>query len=119
MEYPISESEYRFMEILWEQEPVSSMELVRFCRERLNWKKSTTYTVIRKLSDKKIVSSENTIVRSLVSRDCMHRQESDRFLKRKFGGSLPSYITAYLQDRKLTQVEAEHLQKLIRDVTED
>jgi len=119
VEYPISESEYRFMEILWEQEPVSSMELVRFCRERLNWKKSTTYTVIRKLSDKKIVSSENTIVRSLVSRDCMQKQESDRFLKRKFGGSLPSFITAYLQDRKLTKEEAEHLQKLIRDVTED
>ncbi len=71
------------------------------------------------IKDKKIVSSENTIVRSLVSRDCMQKQESDRFLKRKFGGSLPSFITAYLQDRKLTKEEAEHLQKLIRDVTED
>lgn len=119
MAYHISESEYRFMEILWEKEPVSSMDLVRFCNERLNWKKSTTYTVIRKLCEKKIVSSENTIVQSLVSRDCIQRQESDHFLKRKFGGSLPSFITAYLQDRKLTKEEAEHLQKLIRDATED
>lgn len=119
MEYHISESEYRFMEILWEKEPVSSMDMVRFCSERLNWKKSTTYTVIRKLSEKKIVNSKNTIVRSLVSKDCMQRQESACFLKRKFGGSLPSFITAYLQDRKLTKEEAERLQKLIRDATED
>lgn len=119
MEYHISESEYRFMEILWEEEPVSSMELVRLCGERLNWKKSTTYTVIRKLSEKQIVSSENTIVRTLVSRNCIQRQESNHILNRKFGGSLPSFITAYLQDKKLTKEEAERLQKLIQDATED
>jgi len=119
MKYHISESEYRFMEILWKEEPVSSMDLVRLCGERLDWKKSTTYTVIRKLSEKQIVCSENTIVRALVSRDCIQRQESRHFLERKFGGSLPSFIAAYLQDKKLTREEAERLQKLIRDATED
>lgn len=119
MGHHISESEYRFMEILWEKEPVSSMDLVRLCSERLDWKKPTTYTVIRKLSEKQIVCSENTIVRTLVSRGCIQRQESNHFLERKFGGSLPSFITAYLQDKKLTKEEAERLQKLIRDATED
>ncbi len=118
-EHHISESEYRFMEILWEEEPVSSMALVQLCGERLNWKKSTTYTVIRKLSEKQIVCSENTIVRALVSRDCIQKQESGRFLERIFGGSLPSFITAYLQDRKLTTEEAARLQQLIQDATEE
>ncbi len=119
MGYHISDSEYRFMEILWEEEPVSSMELVRLCSNLLNWKKSTTYTVIRNLSEKQIVYSENAIVRTRVSRGCIQRQESSCFLNRKFGGSLPSFIAAYLQDRKLTREEAERLQKLIWDAAED
>lgn len=119
MEHHISESEYRFMEILWEEEPVSSMELVRLCRQRLDWKKSTTYTVIRKLSEKGIVANEHAIVRTLVSRGCIQKQESSRFLERKFGGSLPSFITAYLQDKKLTKEEAERLKKLIQDATQE
>ncbi len=102
MTYHINESEYRLMEILWEEEPVNSMELVRICASRLDWKKSTTYTVIRKLSQKQI-----------------QKQESNEFLKRKFGGSLPSFITAYLQDKKLTKDEAEKLKKLIQDAAED
>ncbi len=119
MTYHINESEYRLMEILWEEEPVNSMELVRICASRLDWKKSTTYTVIRKLSQKQILSNENAVVRSLVSRNSILKQESNEFLKRKFGGSLPSFITAYLQDKKLTKDEAEKLKKLIQDAAED
>ena len=119
MEYHINESEYRFMEILWEEEPVISTDLVQVCKEKLNWKKSTTYTVIRKLSEKKIVSNEQTVVRTLVSRDSIQRQESNNFLTKKFGGSLPSFINAYLQDKKLTKEEAQRLQKLIEDATEE
>lgn len=119
MEYHINESEYRFMEILWEEEPVGSTELVRICKEKLNWKKSTTYTVIRKLSEKMIVSNEQTVVRALVSRDSIQKQESNNFLSRKFQGSLPSFVNAYLQDKKLTKEEAERLQKLIQDATEE
>ncbi len=119
MTYHINESEYRLMEILWEEEPVNSMELVRICASRLDWKKSTTYTVIRKLSQKQILSNENAVVRSLVSRNSIQKQESNEFLNRKFGGSLPSFITAYLQDKKLTKDEAEKLKKLIQDAAED
>ena len=119
MTYHINESEYRFMEILWEEEPVNSMELVRICAQRLDWKKSTTYTVIRKLSQKQIVSNEHAVVRALVSRDCIQKQESNDFLNRKFGGSLPSFVAAYLQDKKLTKEEAQDLKKLIQDAAEE
>lgn len=119
MAYHVNESEYRFMEILWKVEPVNSMELVRICQKKLGWKKSTTYTVIRKLSDKNIVCNEEAVVRTLVSRDSMQKQESNEFLDRKFGGSLPSFVTAFLQDRKLTREEAEYLKKLIQEKTEE
>lgn len=119
MQYHINESEFRFMEILWEEEPVNSTDLVRICRERLEWQKSTTYTVIRKLCGKQIVSNEASVVRALVSREHIQKQESKEFLDRKFGGSLPSFITAYLQDRRLTKEEAERIRRLIEDASED
>ena len=119
MEYHINESEYRFMEILWDAEPVSSTELVKLCAGQLNWKKSTTYTVIRNLSDKKIICNDHAIVRTLVSREAVQKQESHNFLKKKFGGSLPSFITAYLRDKKLTKEEAERIQRMIQDAVDD
>ncbi|MDE7312122.1 MAG: BlaI/MecI/CopY family transcriptional regulator [Eubacterium sp.] len=119
MEYHINESEYRFMEVLWEVGPASSMELVRICEKRLNWKKSTTYTVIRNLSEKQAVCNDHTTVRPLVSRESMQKQESHSFLTKRFGGSLPSFLMAYLKDRKLTKEEALRLQKLIQDAAED
>jgi len=73
----IFESEYRFLCILWENEPIASPQLVKLCNEELGWKKSTTYTVIKKLSDKRIVKNENTIVSSLVDKTEVDRQESE------------------------------------------
>lgn len=119
MEYHINESEYRFLDILWDTEPIPSMELVKVCLEKLGWKKPTTYTVIRNLSEKGIVSNENAVVRSLVSRDNIQRQESDEFLQKKFKGSLPAFVAAFLQGRKLTQEEAEQIQKMIDDAVEE
>ena len=119
MAYHINESEYRFMEILWEEAPVNSMELVRICAERLDWKKSTTYTVIRKLCQKQAVKNEDAVVCPLVTRDCIQKQESNDFLNKKFGGSLPSFINAYLKDKKLTKDEAEKLKKLIQEAEEN
>lgn len=118
MNYHINESEYRFLDILWDEEPVNSMELVRLCSERLGWKKPTTYTVIRNLSEKGILCNENAIVRTLVSRDQIQKQESNEFLQKKFRGSLPAFIAAFLQDKKLTQEEAEQLQKMIDHAVE-
>lgn len=119
MHYHINESEYRLMDILWDTEPINSMELVGLCRERLGWKKSTTYTILRSLGEKQIVRNENAIVRTLVSRGQIQRQESKEFLEKKFHGSLPAFIAAFLQDEKLTEKEARELQELIHQAAEE
>lgn len=118
MEYKINESEYRFMEVLWEIEPIGSMELVKRCEEMLGWKKSTTFTVIKKLTEKKVVENNNAVVRALVKKDEVQRQESRDFLDRKFQGSLPAFVAAFLQDRKLSEEEAVRLQKMIQEAVD-
>ena len=100
METPkIFESEYRFCEILWENEPVTSSELVRLCNERLEWKKSTTYTVIRRLSERGVLKSEGAVVTSLVSREEVQSAESAEVVERTFSGSLPSFIAAFTRKK--------------------
>lgn len=114
----IYESEYRFLQILWEQEPVASPELVKLCSERLGWKKSTTYTVIKKLVGKGIVKSEKTIVRALVTKEEADRQAGEELLERTCQGNIPAFFAAFLKDRKLTGEEVTKLRKLI-DETQD
>lgn len=117
MDYHINESEYRLMDILWDVQPINSMELVGLCGERLGWKKSTTYTVLRNLGEKQILQNENAVVQALVSRGEIQRQESRDFLKKKFRGSLPAFIAAFLQEEKLTKKEVEELQELINQAS--
>ena len=119
MEYRINESEYRFMDILWDVEPVKSTELVKICNEKLGWKKPTTFTVIRNLGEKEILKNDQSMVTSLVSRACIQKQESNDFLEKKFNGSLPAFVATFLQDRKLTQKEAADIQKLINEAMEE
>ena len=114
----IFESEYRFLCILWENEPVASPKLVPLFNEALGGKKSTTYTVIKKLSDKGIVKNENTIVSSLVGKTEVDRQESEELLQRTSHGHIPTFLAAFLKDRKLSREEAEHIRQLI-DEAED
>ena len=109
----IFESEYLFLCLLWEKEPVTSPELVKLCEEQFGWKKSTTYTVIRKLSDKGIVKSEKTVVESLVSKEEVDRQAGDELLERTAKGNIPSFLATFLKDRQLTREEAEHIKKMI------
>ncbi len=114
MEVPkIFESEYRFCEILWENEPVTSSELVRLCREKLEWKKSTTYTVIRRLSERGVIKSEDAIVTSLVSREDAQSSESTEIVERTFSGSLPSFIAAFTRKKNLSRQEIDEIQKII------
>ncbi len=114
----IFESEYRFLCILWEHEPVSSPELVKLCNQEFGWKKSTTYTVIKKLADKGIIRNENTIVESLVNKEEVDRQASDELLERTCQGNVPSFLAAFLKDRKLSKEEAERIKKMIEDASE-
>ncbi len=114
----VFESEYRFLCILWEHEPVSSPELVKLCNQEFGWKKSTTYTVIKKLADKGIIRNKNTIVESLVSKEEVDRQASDELLERTCQGNVPSFLAAFLKDRKLSKEEAERIKKMIEDASE-
>ena len=114
MEYHIAASEYRFMQIVWEHAPVGSGEIVRLCGEKLGWKKSTTYTEIKRLSEKGYIKNENAIVVPLYTREEVQSQESGAFVERTFSGSLPQFLTAFLGGRKkLSAKEAAELKKLI------
>ena len=109
----IFESEYRFMEILWEREPVSSSELVKLCQEKLEWKKSTTYTVIKRLSERGAVKSENAIVTAVVSRQEAQSAESMEIVEKNFSGSLPQFVAAFTRKKELTDAELDEIQKII------
>ena len=115
----IFESEYRFLSILWENEPVASPKLVELCNEQLGWKKSTTYTVIKKLIDKNVVKNDNTIVSSLVSKEEVDRQESEELLQRANQGNVPAFLAAFLKYRKLSKADVERIRQLIDEAEED
>jgi len=114
----IFESEYLFLCLLWEKEPVASPELVKLCEQRFGWKKSTTYTVIRKLSDKGVVKSEKTIVQSLVSKEEVDWQAGEELLERTTQGNIPSFLATFLKDRKITKEEAERIKRMIDESCE-
>ncbi len=114
METPkIFESEYRFCLILWEYEPLTSAELVRLCAEQLGWKRTTTYTVIKRLSERGVVKSENTIVTSLVSKDEVQAAEIDELMEKTFEGSLPAFFAAFTKRQKISAEELDELQQMI------
>jgi len=109
----VFESEYRFCLILWEHEPVKSSELVNLCREQLGWKPTTTYTVIKRLSERGVLKNEQTIVTSLVSKDQVQAAEIDELVEKKFEGSLPAFVAAFTRHRKLSETEIDEVQKMI------
>lgn len=114
METPkIFESEYRFCLILWEHEPVKSGELVRLCRERLGWKPTTTYTVIKRLAQRGVLKNENAVVSSLISREQAQTAEIDALVETKFGGSLPAFLAAFTRRRRLSASEIDEMQRMI------
>ena len=114
MEVPkVFESEYRLCLILWEHEPIKSSELVQLCREQLGWKPTTTYTVIKRLSERRVLQNENTIVTSLVSKDQVQAAEIDELVEKTFEGSLPAFVAAFTKHRKLSAKEVDEVQAMI------
>ena len=114
METPkIYESEYRFCLILWANEPVKSKELVRLCQEQLGWKSTTTYTVIKRLSERGVLKNENTIVTSLVSKDDAQAYEIGELVEKKFEGSLPAFIAAFAKHQNISEEELDEVQRMI------
>ena len=109
----VFESEYRFCLILWEHKPVRSSELVALCREQLGWKPTTTYTVIKRLSERGVLVNENSVVRALVTKDEVQAAEIDELVEKKFGGSLPAFIAAFAKNRRLSKSELDEVQRMI------
>ena len=109
----IFESEYRFCLILWEHEPIKSTKLAKLCKEKLDWSKTTTYTVIKRLSERGVVKNENTIVTSLVSKEEAQRAEIDELVEKRFEGSLPAFIAAFAKDKALSDEEVAEIRRII------
>ena len=109
----IFESEYRFCLILWEHEPIKSGELVKLCREQLGWKPTTTYTVIKRLSERGVLKNENTVVSTLVSKEQVQASEIEELVEKTFEGSLPAFIAAFTKHQKLSQKDIDEVQQMI------
>lgn len=114
METPkVYDSEYRFCQILWEHEPVKSGDLVRLCQQQLGWKATTTYTVIKRLSQRGVLKNENTIVTSLVSKGAVQAAELEELVDKTFEGSLPAFVAAFTRHRSITDAEIDEVQAMI------
>lgn len=114
MEEPkVFESEYRFCLILWEYQPVKSKELVRLCQAQLGWKPTTTYTVIKRLSERGILKNENTIVTALVTKEEVQASEINNLVKSKFDDSLPAFVAAFAKHRRLSSKDLDAVQAMI------
>ena len=109
----VFESEYRFCLILWEHEPVKSSELVKLCSEQLGWKPTTTYTVIKRLSERGVLKNEKTVVTSLVTKEEVQTAEIDEMMEKTFQGSLPAFIAAFTKNRRLSDKEIDEVQEMI------
>ncbi len=109
----IFESEYRFCLILWEYEPIKSSELVKLCKEQLGWKPTTTYTVIKRLSERGVLKNEKTVVTSIISKDEVQAAEINEMVEKTFEGSLPAFIAAFAKQQKLSDASVGAIQEMI------
>ncbi len=115
----LAESDYRFMCLIWDSEPVNSTLLAEKALAVLGWKKSTTYTMIKKMSEKGFIRNENAVVTALIPREQVQTAESEKFVEQTFAGSLPGFLVAFLGGKKISPSEAEELKALIDAHRED
>lgn len=114
METPkIFESEYRFCLIMWEHEPVTASALVKLCQEQLGWKRTTTYTVIKRLGERGVLKNEDGLVTALVTKDQAQASEIDELVEKKFEGSVPTFIAAFTKRQNLTEADLNEMQRMI------
>ena len=115
----LCESDYRFMSVVWDNEPVASGRLVELCKDALGWSKATTYTVIRRLSERGVLKNENTIVSSLISKEEAQKHRLEEMVEETFEGSMPAFIAAFSKTKKLTKTEVDQLKALIDSFEEE
>jgi predicted transcriptional regulator len=115
--FKLYDAEYKFASIIWDNEPINSTELVRLCADKLGWKKSTTYTVLKKLCRRDVLQNKDAVVTALVKREDAQKYESNAVVEKSFDGSLPKFLTAFLGGRKISEQEAKELKKIIEEAT--
>ncbi len=116
--FKLFDAEYRFLCLIWGHEPINSTELVKLCSNEFSWKKSTTYSMIKRLSERGILKNENATVVALIKREQVQKFESEQIMEKTFNNSLPSFITAFLSGKTITKDEAERIKKMIEEATE-
>lgn len=112
----IFDAEMRFMNLVWDHEPMGSGELVKLCEKELSWKKSTTFTVIRRLCQRGVIQNKDSVIKSLVNREQVQKQESRQHIEKIYSGSLKAFFVSFLQDEKLSQTEIDELRKIVKKV---
>ena len=112
-EYKLGVIESRFADLIWQNEPLTSTELVKLAERELNWKKSTTYTVPKRLCERGMFQNQNGTVTSLISKQEFYALQSEKFVEDTFSGSLPAFLAAFTTRKKLSEEEIDQLQKLI------
>lgn len=119
MELELGAIQERFADIVWANEPLGSGELVKICEKELNWKKATTYTVLRKLCEKGLLKNENGVVSSLISKEDFYSAKSEQIIEESYKGSLPAFVAAFISRKNLTAKEADEIQKMIDTFREE
>lgn len=109
----IHEGEYRFCMIMWEHEPVTAVELAKLCQAKLDWKRTTTYTIIKRLGERGVLKLEKGVVTALISKEEAEAAEIDTFVESKFGGSLPAFVAAFTKRKDVTQDDLDEMQRMI------
>lgn len=117
-DYQMGVIESRFADMIWEKEPISSTELAKRSASLLSWKKSTTYTVLKRLCDKGIFQNNKGVVTSVISRQEFYARQSERFVEEAFAGSLPAFLAAFTARKNLTPEEVEHLRRIVAEYQE-
>ncbi len=113
IDFELGAVQERFADLVWSNEPIASGDLVKVCEKELQWKKSTTYTVLRKLCEKGILKNVDGIVSSVISKEEFYSAKSEQIIEDSYAGSLPAFIAAFISNKKLTAKEAEEIQKMI------
>ena len=109
----IHEGEYRFCLIMWEHQPIKAVELAKLCQDKLDWKRTTTYTIIKRLGDRGVLKLENGIGTALISKEEAEAAEIYTFVASKFGGSLPAFVAAFTKRKDVTEKDLDEMQRMI------
>lgn len=117
--WKLAETEAKFANIIWDHEPMGSGELVKLCEEHLGWKKSTTYTMLKRLCERGIFQNEHSIVTAKISREEFQQKRSEAFVEEAFEGSLPKFLATFMRRKKLTKQQVEEMKQLIERYQEE